>query len=202
MNKQVKKLADVIATIYILPFSLIFLIKSALFGNMGAFTELSQQSSRWTGTWGVILRHKLSKKILKTSGDDIHICYGTILTKPSIELGDNVYIGSYCMIGDVQIGKNSLIADHVLIPSGNSQHGISRLDIPIVQQPGVYKKIHIGEDCWIGSGSIILADIGNKCVIGAGSVVTKPVEDFLIVAGNPATVIGDRRLMNRKNEKR
>jgi acetyltransferase-like isoleucine patch superfamily enzyme len=200
MNKYVKKLTSTMATIYIIPFWIIYEIKSVLFGRTGAYFDISQRSSQWTGTWGVVLRDKLNKKILKCSGEEVHVCFGTILTKPSIELGNNVYIGAYCMIGDVKIEKDSLIADHVIIPSGNSQHGISRLDIPISQQPGIYRKIHIGEDCWIGSGSIVLADIGNHCVIGAGSVVTKPVEDFIIVAGNPANALGDRRLLGGKNK--
>ena len=38
-----------------------------------------------------------------------------------------------------------------------------------------------------------MANVGQHCVVGAGSVVTKPVEDYKIVAGNPAVVIGDRR---------
>ncbi|MBW8012027.1 MAG: acyltransferase [Chloroflexi bacterium] len=200
MNKQLKKLSHGIATFYVIPSWLIYKIKSIFFGKTGAFTGISQRSSRWTGNWGVILRNKLNRKILLYSGEDIQVCFGTVLTKPSIELGDSVYIGSYCMIGDVTIGKDTLIADHVMIPSGNSQHGISRLDIPISKQSGNLKKIHIGEDCWIGSGSIILADIGNHSVIGAGSVVTKPIGDYLIVAGNPAVVIGDRQLLGKEDK--
>ncbi len=50
----------------------------------------------------------------------------------------------------------------------------------------------IGNDVWIGYGAIILPGvtyIGNGSVIGAGSVVTKNVNDFEIVAGNPARLI-------------
>jgi len=34
--------------------------------------------------------------------------------------------------------------------------------------------------------------VGKKCIIGAGSVVTKDVEDFSIMAGNPAKLIRRR----------
>ena len=46
----------------------------------------------------------------------------------------------------------------------------------------------IGDDCWIGGNVTILAGvtIGKGCVVGAGSVVTRDVEDYSIVAGNPA----------------
>ncbi len=53
------------------------------------------------------------------------------------------------------------------------------------------KPIKIGNDVWIGGGSIILpgVTIGNNVVIGAGSVVTKNIEDNVVIAGNPARVI-------------
>ena len=86
-----------------------------------------------------------------------------------------------------------MIADYVSIPSGARQHGFSRLDIPMRAQDGEYQKINIGDDCWIGSGAIVLADVGNHAIIGAGSIITKPVPDYAIVSGNPVRVTGDRR---------
>jgi len=48
--------------------------------------------------------------------------------------------------------------------------------------------IVIGNDVWIGYQTIILpgVSIGDGAVIGAGSVVSKKVDDYEIVAGNPA----------------
>ena len=91
------------------------------------------------------------------------------------------------------IGRDTLVADRVAIPSGAMQHGLGSLDLPVRQQPGVFATIQIGQDCWIGAGAIILADVGDHCVVAAGSVVTRPVEDWTIVAGVPARVVGDRR---------
>lgn len=53
-------------------------------------------------------------------------------------------------------------------------------------------KLIIGNDVWIGYGSIILSKctvIGNGAIIGAGSVVTKNVPPYSIVAGNPAKIL-------------
>ena len=52
----------------------------------------------------------------------------------------------------------------------------------------------IGNDGWIGYGTIILSGvkIGDGSIIGAGSVVTKDVLPYTIVAGNPAREIGKR----------
>jgi acetyltransferase-like isoleucine patch superfamily enzyme len=55
-----------------------------------------------------------------------------------------------------------------------------------------YAKVEVGNDVFIGINSIIMPGvrIGNKVIVGAGSVVTKSVPDGLIVAGNPARIIG------------
>ena len=52
------------------------------------------------------------------------------------------------------------------------------------------KLISIGNNVWIGSGSIILpgVSIGNNSIIGAGSVVTHDVPDYALVIGNPARI--------------
>ena len=49
----------------------------------------------------------------------------------------------------------------------------------------------IGNDCFVGAGSIILpgVHIGNKVIIGAGSVVAKSIPDNSVAVGNPAKVI-------------
>lgn len=58
--------------------------------------------------------------------------------------------------------------------------------------------VKIGHYSFIGYGAIILpgVTIGIGAIVGAGSVVTKNVDDFMIVAGNPARVIGKRGFWN------
>jgi acetyltransferase-like isoleucine patch superfamily enzyme len=189
LKRMMERLADVI----IWPRWILFRIHSRLFGIEQALKSVSLQAAKWTGTCGEYCRWKLYRRIIKRVEDNVVISFGVILTKPSIELGNYVYIGLYSLLGSVIIGDNTLIADRVCILSGSRHHGMSRLDIPMREQPGTFRTIHIGEDCWIGSGAVVMADVGNHCVVGAGAVVTKPVEDYKIVAGNPAKVIGDRR---------
>lgn len=52
-------------------------------------------------------------------------------------------------------------------------------------------KTHIGKNCFIGCGSIIMPDvtIGDEVVVAAGAVVTKDVPTGCLVGGNPAKVI-------------
>ncbi len=189
-TKLIKPLADAFAALAILPMWALFELQSMMLGKMYACLDISQLAAQWTGTAGVYLRRALLKHMIARVGQHVSVGTGTILTKPTIELGDCVFIGKYGILGDVSIGDHTLIADHVCIVTG--QYGISP-DVLIKDQPEEFRRITIGADCWIGSGAIIMADVGNHCVVGAGSVVTKPVVDYLIVAGNPAKPIGDRR---------
>ena len=57
-------------------------------------------------------------------------------------------------------------------------------------------KLYIGDDAWIGAGAIILpttGSIGEGPVIASGAVVRSPVEAMMIVAGNPAKQIRQRK---------
>ena len=53
------------------------------------------------------------------------------------------------------------------------------------------KKIHIGNDVWLGKNVIITngANIGNGVIAGAGSIITKDVPDYAVVGGDPARII-------------
>lgn len=72
------------------------------------------------------------------------------------------------------------------------------------------RRSHIGRNCWIGAGAIILpgVTIGDNTVVGAGSVVTKDLPSGVVAVGNPCRVlreIGERDEMfyfkDRKIEK-
>lgn len=51
--------------------------------------------------------------------------------------------------------------------------------------------IHIGKNCWLGAGAIVLpgVTIGDNTVIGAGSVVTKDIPANVVAVGNPCRVM-------------
>ena len=51
--------------------------------------------------------------------------------------------------------------------------------------------ISIGDNTWIGGGSIVCpgVNIGRNVVIGAGSVVTRDIPDNAVAVGNPCRVI-------------
>lgn len=51
--------------------------------------------------------------------------------------------------------------------------------------------VHIGKNCWIGAGALILpgVSVGDNTVIGAGSVVTKDIPVNSVAVGNPCRVL-------------
>jgi acetyltransferase-like isoleucine patch superfamily enzyme len=178
------------------PTIMIHFVLRAVVGDDRACAAVSQRAARWPGVVGEYLRGAALRRVLSHVGKNVVISYGTLFSKKAAEIGDDVYIGAYCTLGNVRIGPQTLIADSVAIPSGAQQHRIDRLDQSIRDSGGEFRIVHVGCDCWIGSGSIVLADVGSHCVVAAGSVVTKPVADYAIVAGSPARVIGDRRTLD------
>lgn len=51
--------------------------------------------------------------------------------------------------------------------------------------------VHIGKNCWIGAGALIMpgVTIGDNTVIGAGSVVTKDIPANVVAVGDPCRVM-------------
>ncbi len=124
--------------------------------------------------------------------------------KEVLEIGDNFYIGKYCIIGtDAIIGDNVIIGNNVSFV-GKYDHHYQQIGLPIrlasqirdvdYNWKGLGQRISIGEDVWIGYGAIILSGvtIGQGSIIAAGSVVTKDVEPYSIYAGSPAKKIRNR----------
>lgn len=59
----------------------------------------------------------------------------------------------------------------------------------------LFDSVTIGENSFIGANSTILpgSRIGRYCIIGAGTLLKGKIEDFSIITGNPAKVVGDTR---------
>lgn len=108
----------------------------------------------------------------------------------AVRIGDKSFIGlSNVIIGPVEVGKNVIFAQHVVVSGLN--HGYEDTSMPIKDQRCSTAKIMIGADSWIGANAVITAGvkIGKHVVVAGGSVVTKSVPDYCVVVGNPARVI-------------
>ncbi len=174
------------------PLLLIYFLAGLLFRNSAHFYAWSEFISLLPGKFGAYFRYAFYRFTLQKIGLDTYIGFGVLFSHADTKLGSGVYLGPGCNIGKCTIGSDCLFGSAVHVLSGTKQHSFESLDVPVRDQGGEFTPINIGEDCWVGNGSIIMADVGDKCIIGAGSVVTKPVPDYSIVAGNPARVISSR----------
>lgn len=127
-----------------------------------------------------------------TLGNSVKIASLATL-RGNISLGNDVSVNPLTnIIGNVSIGNAVRIASSVQIFGFN--HGFSRIDKYIKDQPITSLGITIGDGTWIGAGAKILdgVTIGSHCIVAAGAVVTKSQDSFSIIAGNPAKAIRSR----------
>ncbi len=122
----------------------------------------------------------------------------TIYNPKGLFLYENVKLLQFsCIINskheNVIIKKYTSIAAHSTFVTNNH---VSTVSIPqfLLGQSHINDKsgdIIVNEDCWIGTGVIILAgvNLGRGSVVGAGSVVTKDIPPYAVVAGNPAKIL-------------
>ncbi|SHK46139.1 Acetyltransferase (isoleucine patch superfamily) [Marinobacter antarcticus] len=164
-----------------------------LAGNIDAvFMSFSQALSLVPGKVGIYIRAAFYCLACTDTSDEISVGFLTIFSHADTTIEKGVYIGPQCNIGKCIIKKETLLGSGVHILSGKNQHGFNDLEQSIQSQPGTFYKVTIGEDCWIGNGSIIMANIGDQSVIAAGSVIVNDTENLGIFAGNPAKLVRKR----------
>jgi acetyltransferase-like isoleucine patch superfamily enzyme len=192
VRHHLKKSIDLLAFVAVLPVFLLYRLAAAGLGKDRAFPGWSQFFSLFPGITGVFLRRAFYRLVLDSCGPDVCFTFGTIFASAGSRVGNGVYVGAFCCIGESVLEDDVLLSSHVSVLSGPRQHGIERLDIPIRMQPGVRRRVTIGQDSWIGEHAVVMANVGRHCVIGAGAVVVKPIPDFAIAVGVPAKVISYR----------
>lgn len=138
------------------------------------------------------------KKMFAELGDDCYIepPFHANFGGKNVHLGNSVYANFNLTLvddTDIYIGDYTMIAPNVTIAT--AAHPI----LPRLREKAYQFNVpvHIGRNCWIGAGSVILpgVTIGDNTVIGAGSVVTKDIPANVVAYGNPCRVaraIGER----------
>ena len=107
-----------------------------------------------------------------------------------VHFGKNIYANfNLTMVDDghIYVGDYTMFAPGVIVATAG--HPI----LPELRET-VYQynmPVHIGKNCWIGAGAIILpgVTIGDQVVVGAGSVVTKDLPSNVVAVGNLCRVI-------------
>ncbi len=110
----------------------------------------------------------------------------------SIQIGNNVWIGSNTTIEKAQIDQtvienNVNIDDHVTIGHNARIGEFSQITVGSI----IAGRAQIGKGCWISPNSVVDNGfkIGNNCVVGSGSLVRSDFPDDCVIFGSPAKLI-------------
>lgn len=186
LRQNLKKYAGYVFLAIAFPFALPFHVTN----NRGVFTTTGQLLSLLPGKVGSYLRSAFYSLTLKRCGKRLYVDFGSYFSQPTAEIHDDVFISTYCIIGNAKIGNNVVVSPNSHILSGRRQHASFQKDESIFwQSGGVFEQVSIGENSWIGQASVVMADIGKQNIIGAGSVVVKKTGDYEVHAGNPARLL-------------
>ena len=107
-----------------------------------------------------------------------------------VHFGARVYANFHLTLVDdthIFVGDNTLFGPNVTVCTAG-------LPVqPELREQGYQYNapVHIGRNCWIGAGAVILpgVTIGDNTVIGAGSVVTRDIPSDVVAVGNPCRVL-------------
>jgi maltose O-acetyltransferase len=147
------------------------------------------------------LRHDILGRLLGGVGDDVWIEVPFFC-----EYGNNIHIGSHSFVNvncvfldaaEIRIGQNALIGPAVqLLTVSHPLRAADRI-VPVESRapagpPYVThaSPIRIGDNVWIGAGTIVLPGItvGDNVTIGAGSIVTSDIPADSLAFGQPCRV--------------
>lgn len=141
---------------------------------------------------------QILQKLIGTRGENVWISAPVFVDYgENIHIGDNVEINMNCVFLDcnrIDIGNNCGIGPAVQIYTVS--HPI-KANERLAENSTFWKSqtapVKIGNNVWIGGGSIILpgVTIGDNTTIGAGSVVTKDIPNNVLAVGNPCRVVRD-----------
>jgi len=139
--------------------------------------------------WHLNMRTDRVKSALRFCGERVFISNNAIIWgTDAVTIDDDVVINNFTHIfggGGVSIGARTMISAACSISSSTHPKAIAR------RKELLGGPVTIGEDCWLGTGAIVLpgVNIGKGSIIGAGAVVSRDIPPMSIAVGVPARVL-------------
>lgn len=142
-------------------------------------------------------------------GENCFIGYGVKFHKHHYSIGE-IRIGKKCQIsenvnidftGGLSVGNGVAFLEGVkILTHGHDYLGMKKeKDILSNSKRAFLSPLEIADNVTIGAHAIVMPGvhyIGKNSMISAGAIVTKRIPDNVIVAGNPAVVVGSIEGMN------
>ncbi len=134
----------------------------------------------------------------------------THISNPAnVKIGDHVFVGHFNYIDGfdkVEIGVGCQVTNYVSILTHSSHNAIRIYGDKYDFYWGTKMKglewgaVKIGDYSFIGAHSVIMPGtiIGKGCIVSAYSFVEGTFDDYSIIRGQPAKVIGDTRNIDEK----
>lgn len=183
-----------------------FLKKSSGFLFVGRRVKV-RHAYKITAGKNLILEDNVSLNALSEDGivfgdnvsiarDCILFCTGVVAYRgKGITIGDRTGMSARAYLagqGGITIGADVIMGPNVKIFSEN--HLFADLNVTIKEQGVAKQAVSVGNNCWIGAGSTILAGvtIGDGCVVAAGSVVNRSFPANSVIGGIPAKLLKTR----------
>jgi maltose O-acetyltransferase len=146
------------------------------------------------GTLSCAWRRVLVRGFVDHVAADANIERGAVIQGRHVRVGRRSGIGLRARIAtSCTIGDCVMMGPEVMIYSLN--HHFRDGDRPMMDQGNAEDRpVIIEDDVWIGARAILLPGVrvGSGSVVAAGAVVSRDVPAGVIVAGNPAQVVGPR----------
>lgn len=137
-------------------------------------------------------RQKMLKEMFAEIGDGCYIepPFHANWAGRHVHFGKNVYANFNLTLvddTDIFVGDYTKFGPNVTVATAG--HPI----LPSLREKAYQfnKAVHIGKNCWIGAGCVIVpgVTIGDNTVIGAGSVVTRDIPPSVVALGVPCRVV-------------
>lgn len=150
------------------------------------------------GIEGIMIRRMLYRALFRKLGKDALIYPGAYLTHTyGMEVGDRFSVNSGAVIdgrGGITIGDSVMVGPHAVLVSSTHQH--RQVDMPMTSLDHIMQPLVIQDDVWIGANVFIKGgiNIGRGVVVAAGSSVLTDIEEYKMVGGVPARIIGERKI--------